>query len=60
MPVKHAIWTIGKLPAALLPSKLSDEDLLEEMIVNSPEILSTQWMLIGQQVRTAYGKFICG
>ena len=55
MTISHAIWTVGvkpkPLPAAVLPS----EQLLEQMIVASTDILSTDWMLIGRQEATSGG-----
>ena len=36
-------------------STLATEQLLEDMIVASPEILSDEWMLIGRQVNTGHG-----
>jgi hypothetical protein len=55
MPVKHAIWKVGLKPAPLINSMLASELLLEEMIVASPEIVSSEWMLIGQQEPTGMG-----
>lgn len=55
MPIKHAIWTVGEQPTPLRESKLSTEDLLEEMIVKDPRILSDEWMLIGRQEKTPTG-----
>ncbi len=55
MPIHHAIWTVGDLPASLLPGKLVSEQQLEDMIVADPRILSNEWMLIGRQECT-YGK----
>jgi len=55
MPVKHAIWTVGDSPNSLPVSKLATEQLLEEMIVKDPRILSDQWLLIGRQEVTTGG-----
>jgi hypothetical protein len=55
MPVQHAIWQVGGTPVPLTISKLPSEQLLEEMIVKDPRILSNEWMLIGQQEATQYG-----
>lgn len=52
MPIRHAIWKIGERPTALKETKLAKEQLLEEMIVAEPTILSDSWMLIGRQVDT--------
>lgn len=55
MPIKHAIWTVGKHPVALNTTKLASEELLEDMIVQDPRILSEEWMLIGRQEITPQG-----
>lgn len=54
MPVKHALWQVGDLPVPLAMGLLKSEQLLEEMIVRDPRILSSEWMLIGQQESTPY------
>lgn len=58
MPIKHSIWTVGGSPAPLAPSQLATEQLLEEMIVSCPEVLSNHRLLIGQQVHTTHSGFI--
>lgn len=55
MAVKHSIWTVGGKPAALEKAKLPSEQKLEDMIVAEPEILSADWMIIGQQETTPFG-----
>ncbi len=55
MPIQHAIWKVGDKPEPLSASKLASEQKLEEMIVRDPRILSSEWMLIGQQESTNYG-----
>jgi hypothetical protein len=55
MPVKHAIWKVGDHPEPLVITTLASEQLLEEMIVRSPSILSSEWMLIGRQEHTGLG-----
>ena len=52
MPIKHSIWTIDESPTPLAPSQLASEQVLEEMIVSCPDVLSNHWLLIGQQVHT--------
>lgn len=52
MPVKTHLWKVGKKPEILSESRLETEGLLEAMIVQEPKMLSDEWMLIGQQVRT--------
>jgi hypothetical protein len=58
MPVEHAIWKIGKKPHKIKEAVLKSEDDLEEMICSDIGILNEEWMLIGRQVQTGYGKFI--
>lgn len=55
MPIQHAIWQVGQQPQALTSSKLPSEQLLEDMIVSDPRILSNEWMLIGRQEITTFG-----
>ncbi len=55
MPVKHEIWKVGDQPAPLASTVLDSEQQLEEMIVRSSQILSNEWMLIGQQEMTDQG-----
>lgn len=55
MPIQHAIWKVGGKPEPLSVSKLSSEQMLEEMIVTDPSILSSEWMLIGRQETTTHG-----
>lgn len=55
MPIQHAIWQVGAHPQLLITGKLPSEQLLEEMIVSDLRILSSEWMLIGQQEVTTFG-----
>ena len=55
MTLNHAIWTVGPAPEALKPATLPSEQLLEDMIVAAPEIISSDWLLIGRQERTTHG-----
>lgn len=55
MPVNQSIWRVGHPPQRLQESALSSEQLLEDMIIAAPEILSDQWMIIGQQEDTGLG-----
>lgn len=55
MPIHHAIWQVADQPAILPAAKLASEQLLESMIVREPRILSSEWMLIGQQEVTSHG-----
>ncbi len=49
MSIQHRVWRVGKSPLRLPETTLSSEQLLEDMIVASPEILSDQWMIVGRQ-----------
>lgn len=55
MPIQHAIWSVESNPRPLAVTRLPSEAFLEEMIINRPEILSGQWMLIGKQEQTGFG-----
>ena len=55
MPISHAVWTVSKDPGEVPQGILPSEQMLEEMIVAQPRILSSEWMLIGRQVDTGYG-----
>ena len=58
MPIQHLLWKIGDTPERLSDGLLDSEKQLEEMIVAAPAILSSDWMLIGRQERTSYGKIV--
>ena len=53
MPIQHALWRVGTKPEILNVSRLPSEQMLEDMIVRDPRILSSEWMLIGRQERTS-------
>ena len=55
MPIRHAIWKVAAQPVPLVESSLVTEQLLEEMIIAAPRLLSDEWMLIGRQESTGYG-----
>lgn len=55
MPVQHAIWKVGDKPEPLTVSQLASEQKLEDMIAHVPNILSSEWMLIGRQEQTGLG-----
>jgi len=55
LPIKTDVWTVGVAPSKLPLSQLVSEQLLENMILNSPGILSDEWMLIGKQEKTSSG-----
>lgn len=58
MPIRTQLWTVSENPTKMPETQLSSEKSLERMIVHSPEMLSDQWMLIGQQVTTSYSGII--
>src|SRR3546814_11110564 len=55
MPITHAIWTVDPDPQPLPLTRLPSEAFLEDMIIQRPEILSGEWMLIGSQAHTGFG-----
>src|SRR6267154_2516277 len=55
MSIRHAIWKVASQPTPLIESSLVSEQLLEEMIVVAPKIISDEWMLIGRQENTGFG-----
>ena len=55
MPIRTAIWRVADPPVPLADSYLATEQLLEDMIVASPGVLSDEWMLIGRQEATGFG-----
>src|SRR2546427_5689398 len=55
MPIRTALWKVGPQPQPLAESSLTREQLLEDMIVTAPHLLSDEWMLIGRQEDTGYG-----
>lgn len=56
MPIKTQIWTVGGQPSQLHECILPSEQLLEDMIVSAPRLLSEEWMLIGRQESTGLGR----
>lgn len=56
MAIQHGIWKIGDKPQALKPTQMDSEELLEEQIFKDISILNSNWLLIGRQVYTDYGK----
>lgn len=55
MPISHSVWTVSQQPQAVTQGVLPSEQMLEDMIVAEPRILSAEWMLIGRQVDTGFG-----
>lgn len=58
MPIRTELWRVGSKPEIMKESRLASEKLLEQMIVHSPEMLSSEWLLIGQQEATSYGGIV--
>ena len=52
MPIQHAVWTVSNRPSEVRQGMLPSEQMLEDMIVAEPRILSSEWMLIGRQIDT--------
>jgi hypothetical protein len=55
MPIEHHIWQVGAIPKPLASAQLPSEAQLEDMIVSAPEMLSSDWMIIGRQEDTGFG-----
>jgi hypothetical protein len=55
MSIRTAIWRVAPQPEPLAESSLASEQLLEDMIVAAPHLLSDEWMLIGRQEDTGFG-----
>jgi hypothetical protein len=55
MAIRTALWKVGENPTLLKTSLLAKEQLLEDMIVKAPALLSEEWMLIGRQEDTGFG-----
>ncbi len=55
MAIHHSIWRVAKSPSQLKETTLISEQLLEDMIVSSPNILSDEWKIIGRQEDTGFG-----
>lgn len=58
MPIEVGIWRLGDKPEKLVLSAIDSELRLEDALTKDLSILSSQLMLIGRQIPTAYGKFI--
>ena len=57
MPISHAVWSLNaKKP--LEAANLNDEKELEILLRDNIEILSKDWMVISNQVKTKAGKII--
>lgn len=58
MPIKTNLWKVAEPPQMLQEAKLASEQLLEDMIVLDPRLLSDEWLLVGRQERTKSGGII--
>ena len=57
MPISHTVWSLdAKKP--LETANLNDEKELELLLRDNIEILSKDWLVISNQVKTKAGKFI--
>ncbi len=54
-PHHGKVWKVGAQPLPLTITTLLNEQQLEDMIVSTPQILSSEWMLIGRQEQTGLG-----
>jgi hypothetical protein len=55
MPIRTAIWKVAAQPEPLAEASLASEQLLEDMIVAAPRLLSEEWMLLGRQEDAGFG-----
>lgn len=58
MPVEFAIWRLDGEYRRVVPSPMQSEAQLENLIAGDMSVLGLDVLLIGRQVRTAYGKRI--
>lgn len=58
MPIRTNLWKVGDTPEMLRDARLQSEELLEDMIVKQPALLSDEWLLVGRQVHTGLGGII--
>lgn len=58
MPIRTNLWKVGEPPQLLKEAKLASEQLLEDMIVKDPRLLSDEWLLVGRQEYTGLGGII--
>lgn len=56
MPIQHGIWKIGDHPQVLTNTTMASEEILEDLIFKDISILNGNWLLIGRQVYTDFGK----
>ena len=58
MPIEVAIWRLGEKPEPVSFAVMEAESKLEDMLTRDISILSRDLMLVGRQVRTAFGKLV--
>lgn len=58
MPINQAIWKITEKVEQVREKSLDREDDLEEILMKNIKILAENWLIIGRQVPTKYGKRI--
>jgi hypothetical protein len=54
MPVHQSLWRLAQTAQKLQPARLDSERQLEDFIVENPEMLDPNWLLIGRQVQTDF------
>ena len=54
MPIQQSLWRLTSSAQKLQPARLDSEKQLEDFIVDHPEMLDPNWMLIGRQVQTDF------
>lgn len=58
MPIELGIWRIDKQLNQLEAGAMKDEGRLEDILDSDVSVASPNWMVIGRQVATDYGKYI--
>jgi hypothetical protein len=58
MSIEIGIWRMDKEAKRIPSTKLDDEDELQALIFHDPSLISDDLLILGQHVRTAYGKEI--
>ena len=54
MPIQQSLWRLTSSAEKLQHARLTSEKQLEDFIVDNPEMLDPNWMLIGRQVQTDF------
>jgi len=58
MAINQTIWKISNGIGQIESIKIDNEKELEDILNSNIEILNENWLLIGRQVRTKFGKYI--